>query len=85
VKTKETLIPAYSKGVIGDATIDMSTQCLSCKHLNNNMTTCIAFPDSIPDKILLGKFDHTKPFTGDNGTLYEPIKSSRSNKWPFKK
>ena len=73
MKTKETLISAYGEGIIGDALIDMSIQCLACKNLNNNMTTCKAFPDGIPTKILIGKFDHTKSFRNDKGILFERI------------
>ena len=73
IKTKQTLIPAYGDGIVGDARIDMSVQCLDCKNLNNNMTTCKAFRNGIPVKILTGGFDHTKPFKGDNGIRFESI------------
>lgn len=73
MKTKEVMAPAYGDGIIGDALIDMSIQCLACNNLNNNMTTCRAFKKGIPIKILTGKFDHTLPFRGDNGIRFERI------------
>ena len=46
--------------------------CFECK---NKLTdyTCKAFPDGIPDKILFGKVDHTKPYNGDHGIQFEPV------------
>ena len=32
---------------------------------------CDAFPDGIPDVIWNGEHDHTKPYDGDNGVLFE--------------
>jgi len=74
MKTKEVMVPAYGDGITGDARIDMSIQCLACNNLNNNMTTCKAFPKGIPEKILVGKFDHTRPWRGDDGIRFERIK-----------
>jgi hypothetical protein len=36
--------------------------------------SCLAFPDVIPKDILLGKKNHTKPYKGDKGIRFEPIK-----------
>ena len=33
---------------------------------------CEAFPDGIPKEIAFGDWDHTKPFPGDKGILFEP-------------
>ena len=73
MRTKEIIVPAYGDEMMGDARIDMSIQCLACNNLNNDMTTCKAFPKGIPIKILIGKFDHTRHFKGDNGILFERI------------
>lgn len=73
MKTKEVTVPAYDDNIQGDALVDMSIQCLACNNLNNNMTTCKAFPEGIPVKILIGKFDHTLPFKEDNGIQFERI------------
>ena len=49
--------------------------CGLCKHLIlNNKRSCKAFPNGIPNLILIGKNDHKKPFPNDNGILFEPIK-----------
>lgn len=32
--------------------------------------TCEAFPDRIPNEILVGKFIHTKPYAGDRGLQF---------------
>jgi hypothetical protein len=34
---------------------------------------CKAFPKRIPENIIFGTFDHTKPYEGDNGVLFIPI------------
>ena len=77
MKTKQVIIPAYGDNVIGDALIDMSIQCLACDNLNNNMTTCKAFPKGIPEKILVGHWDHIISFRdkkyNDNGILFKRI------------
>ena len=48
------------------------SKCFSCRHYQENWR-CAAFPDEIPDDILFNKFDHTKPYEGDNGIMFEPI------------
>jgi len=73
MKTKKVTVPAYGDGIQGDALVDMSIQCLACNNLNNDMITCKAFPKGIPEKILIGKFDHTKPFKKDKGIQFERI------------
>ena len=57
---------------LGEVGIDMSKQCATCKHKRRDLA-CKAFGERIPDEILLGKHDHTQPFDGDNGILYEEI------------
>ena len=55
--------------------IPMKVQCITCKNvdLNGAPPTCKAYPDGIPDAILLSKHDHRKPYPGDNGIRYETI------------
>ena len=33
---------------------------------------CTAFEKPIPDEIIMGENDHTKPFKGDGGLLFVP-------------
>jgi len=70
MKTETVVIPAYGDNAVGDAFVDISVQCLTCKHLFDN-TICKAFSKGIPIEILSGKFDHRKPFKGDNGIQFE--------------
>ena len=50
--------------------------CWRCKHLLND-GECKAFPGGIPNKFLSGKSRHTKPYKGDNGVQFEPIKEAK--------
>ena len=49
--------------------------CIKCKHRRPALRgfICKAFPKKIPDEIMFGGFDHTKPYPGDNGIRFEPI------------
>jgi len=51
--------------------------CVDCKHMRGCTEEagllCDAFPEGIPDEILLCKFDHHKPYRGDHGIQFEPI------------
>jgi rubrerythrin len=51
-----------------------SGQCIGCKNYTM-MSTCEAFPDKIPYKIISGHFIHTEPYPGDHGIMYDPIDS----------
>lgn len=47
--------------------------CLMCNFLKWNMT-CEAFPNGIPQEILVGENDHSKPLPNqDNDIVFEPI------------
>lgn len=59
-----------------------STQCMTCKHYQG-LGKCEAFPESIPRKILDGRFDHRNPHKGDNGIQYEPEASLAGATTPF--
>jgi len=50
----------------------ISLQCISCKHYWG-VGKCSAFEEQIPDEILRGDFNHTKPYEGDHGIQFEPI------------
>ena len=47
-------------------------QCLVCTHFRAGYT-CAAFPDDIPEDILLNKRDHRKPIEGDNGVRWAAL------------
>ena len=45
-------------------------QCFDCKRWREN-DVCVAFPDRIPDEILLNLHDHKQPYPGDGGIRFE--------------
>ncbi|HPE80109.1 MAG TPA: hypothetical protein PKZ35_08855 [Gammaproteobacteria bacterium] len=51
-------------------------ECINCVYRVDsdgaNVPTCLAFPDGIPVVILLGEFDHRRPYPGDHGFRYRP-------------
>lgn len=53
--------------------------CFECAHYGGGSTyACAAFPDGIPDEILVMAFDHSQPWPSaddpqDNGIRFEPI------------
>jgi hypothetical protein len=51
-------------------------QCIICKHYRG-AKTCDAYKTAIPDEIYIDGFDHTKPFKGDHGIRFEPIKEGK--------
>jgi hypothetical protein len=55
-----------------------SSQCDACIHLDRDAPPrqyrCEAFPDGIPVPIQSNKHDHSKPYPGDHGILYEQIR-----------
>jgi len=66
-----------------------SSSCTICKHFKYSEFNCIAFPKGIPDEILTGKNDHSKPLPNQgNDIIYEPFNSkamSRDKKSDKKK
>jgi len=48
-------------------------KCVYCKHFNHLEWNCMAYTGGIPEEILTGEIDHTKPYKGDNGIQFEPI------------
>lgn len=50
-----------------------SPVCARCRHYDwSTIRACSAFPDGIPPEIFLGENDHTQPYEGDHGILFEP-------------
>lgn len=50
--------------------------CMQCKHLIKPPPgefgfKCDAFPDGIPEEIFSGEVEHTKPYPGDHGIMFE--------------
>lgn len=45
--------------------------CDKCKHVFEDGNSCKAFPKEIPLSILIGEFDHRKPYEGDKGIQFE--------------
>ena len=49
---------------------------MSCTRFRSGVTTqtvCEAFPEGIPNEIILGELDHREPVEGDGGLLYDAI------------
>ncbi len=46
--------------------------CHFCVWYEPDTSTCLAFPDGIPDEILEGDFDHRYHYPGDNGIRFAP-------------
>lgn len=46
---------------------------MECKRYDGQFV-CSAYPDGIPNEIFTGLHDHAKPYKGDNGIQFEPIK-----------
>lgn len=47
-------------------------QCVNCQHFRL-LQTCRAFPDGIPEPIMLGDFNHEEAYDGDNGILFAEV------------
>lgn len=71
-KTVMTMIGGEDDGQHFDTPIPISEQCMNCIHQNKDKFSCSAYPEEIPAEIIMGEFDHTKPFPGDNGIMFVP-------------
>jgi len=58
--------------IVENLSIDWS--CDYCKHFHEDKITCDAFPDGIPEPLLLSRAAHNQPYRGDRGIQFE-------NKW----
>lgn len=47
------------------------SQCVKCKHWLLN-GVCKAFPSGVPTVILGNMVDHSEPFEGDHGIVFQP-------------
>lgn len=48
--------------------------CFKCKHFNIETSKCAAFEKDIPEEILTGDNDHSKPLPGQgNDIIFEDI------------
>lgn len=70
IPTEKMILRVDDGDTIGEIVCDISIQCANCKNRIENLQ-CLAFPDLIPEEIYSGKFDHTNPYPGDNGILFE--------------
>lgn len=66
------LVCLERNNILGDLGMEISELCDNCKHLDYNLV-CTAFPNGIPDEILIKGFDHRNPYPGDHGIQFEPL------------
>jgi len=60
IKKSDSIMPAYPVSM-----------CLVCKYYIKAQR-CEAFPSRIPQAILIGRYDHRKPYKGDRGIRFRP-------------
>ena len=63
------------------------SQCVWCRHRSSDGRRCRAYPDGIPDAILMNRHDHRSPYKGDSGLRFEPRGTHRlkgiDGEWPL--
>lgn|GEM_PF-629051 len=52
-------------------------QCVLCANFDPETWKCKAFKAGIPQAILTDQHDHNKPFPGDNGIQFSPLKNAK--------
>jgi hypothetical protein len=60
-----------------------SRQCERCLNLiERTRRRCVAFPDGIPAELWNDEIEHSRPFPGDGGVMYEEntLKSMNASK-----
>lgn len=62
-------------------TVPFMPICYNCKHYLV-LLQCDAFPEGIPEPIVMGEHDHRTPYPGDNGIQFEPIEAINDNPNP---
>ena len=63
--------------------MSFSTQCVRCKNFDFKKWMCPAFPDGIPPEILEGDCEHTVPFKGDHGIMFEQIQEKSKQTYRY--
>lgn len=43
--------------------------------------TCDAYPDGIPEEIIMNEWDHRFPKPGDHGLQYDPVPGAEPQEW----
>ena len=54
--------------------------CVSCKRANNS-GTCEAYPDGIPEEIIMNDWDHRVPQPGDHGLQFVLKEGAQVQDW----
>lgn len=57
---------------VDDTVVGITSQCDSCAYRILGTLECEAYPRGIPIAILVGAWDHTAEFPGDEGLRYIP-------------
>lgn len=63
--------------------VNAARQCATCKNHIPSTWTCKAFPKGITEEIYRGRHDHSQPFPGDNGILYNPDDPKNPQSAPY--